>query len=225
MFHLFGNTTNIVSWVDDPNRRGTSGILSSCIITMVLCIWTALHLNLPLRSHAKQKWYAKGHSWRKFGWLVLTLLAPEIAVYTAWYQYREARKVKDLGISVRNEVSVDDPGAGADKKWSMVHAFYAIMGGFVIDVGNRVSFLPGQRRGMTLTVNGIEFIARRYPQLLPDVQEEDIKDRSKADALAKLVVCVQAVWFMTQCIRRIASGLPITLLEVCFLSPTCVTKS
>lgn len=148
-----------------------------------------------------------------------------MAVYTAWFQYREARKVKNLGISVRNEASVDDPGAGADKKWSMVHAFYAIMGGFVIDVRNGASFLPGQRRGMTLTVNGIEFIARRYPQLLPDVQEEDIKDRSKADALAKLVVCVQAAWFMTQCIGRIASGLPITLLEVCLLSPTSLTMS
>ncbi|KAG7006666.1 hypothetical protein G7Y79_00013g034380 [Physcia stellaris] len=214
MFSIFGNNTNIVSWVDDPNRRGTSGILSSCIITMVLCVWTALHLNLPHHSHAKQKWYAKRHSWRKFGWLVLTLLAPEFAVYTAWFQYREARKVKNLGISVRNEVSVYDPGAGPDKKWSMVHAFYAVMGGFVIDVGDGASFLPGQRRRMTLTVNGIEFIARRYPQLLPGVQEEDIEDRSKADALAKLVVCVQAAWFMTQCIGRIASGLPITLLEL-----------
>ena len=83
MFSIFGNSTNIVSWVDDPHSRGTLEILTSCIVTIFLCVWTALHLNLPLPINAKQPWYAKRQFWRKIGWLILTLLAPEMAMYTA----------------------------------------------------------------------------------------------------------------------------------------------
>ena len=76
---LFGNGTEIVHWRSSPNTRSTLDILITCIITLLLCVWTAVHLNI---SQPASVWRPR---LRKFGWLVLALLAPEIVVYTAWY--------------------------------------------------------------------------------------------------------------------------------------------
>ncbi|KAF1967320.1 hypothetical protein BU23DRAFT_573344 [Bimuria novae-zelandiae CBS 107.79] len=43
------------------------------------------------------------------------------------------------------------------------------------------------------------------PWLLPDIFKADIKDKSKADALAKAIVCIQSIWFMVQSIGRMTS--------------------
>ena len=76
---IFGNGTDIVHWQPNPQIRGTFDILSTCIITMLLCVWTAVHLNVS----------PPGTVWaprlRKIGWLILALLAPEMVAYTAWY--------------------------------------------------------------------------------------------------------------------------------------------
>ncbi|KAI9671812.1 MAG: hypothetical protein M1831_003340 [Alyxoria varia] len=49
---------------------------------------------------------------------------------------------------------------------------------------------------------------------LPNVPEEDILDKSKANGLAKLLVMAQASWMLLQCIGRLYARLPVTLLEV-----------
>lgn len=76
---FFGNGTEIVHWKDGPTTRGTFDIVSSCVITLILCAWTAVHLNIA----------PPGESWRpmlrKTGWLLLALLAPEMVAYTAWW--------------------------------------------------------------------------------------------------------------------------------------------
>lgn len=76
---LFGNGTNIVHWKASPTKRGTFDILTTCIITMLLCVWTAVHLNIP--SPDEGFWKPK---FRKTGWLILALIAPEMVAYTAW---------------------------------------------------------------------------------------------------------------------------------------------
>ena len=43
----FGTARNETVWQPEPGNRGTYGLLSSCVITMVLCVWTAVHLNIP----------------------------------------------------------------------------------------------------------------------------------------------------------------------------------
>lgn len=85
-FNIFGNATTATpaNWKPEPDTRGTWSVLSSCLLTLVLCLWTALHLNIPQHGRvSKQKW-------QKIGWLILGLLAPEIVAYTAWYQQRAA---------------------------------------------------------------------------------------------------------------------------------------
>ncbi len=50
----------------------------------------------------------------------------------------------------------------------------------MIDVDSKDPFLPGHRKRMTLTAKGIQFIAERFPTLLPELSEADIRDKSKA---------------------------------------------
>ena len=101
-------------------------------------------------------------------------------------------------------------------EWTKVHSFYAGMGGFVINTKNpeipkSEAYVPGSPR-VTLTVDGIFLLANLGR--LPDISIESIEDRSKANNLAKGLVCLQAAWIIVQCIARLASHLPITLLEV-----------
>jgi hypothetical protein len=97
----------------------------------------------------------------------------------------------------------------------MVHSFYAGMGGFIVEpdvsADGGPPFIPGSQR-LTLTARGIAFLARCGH--LPNIHKDDIVDKSKADGLAKSLVCIQAGWMVVQAIGRVALGLPVTLLEV-----------
>ena len=106
----------------------------------------------------------------------------------------------------------------------MKTGFYAIMGGFVIEIEGEKSFFPNQRRSMTLTGKGIQYVAEHFPTLFPNVSEEDIADKSKAGRLRKSTVCIQAGWFITQCITRMPMALLITLLKVLFYECKAMKK-
>lgn len=56
--------------------------------------------------------------------------------------------------------------------------------------------------------------------VLTPPSEEEIKDRSKSDAFSKLIVLIQTLWFVMQCIARHIEHLPITELEVATLAYT-----
>jgi len=102
-------------------------------------------------------------------------------------------------------------------KWTRTHSFYVISGGFVYDTSDfpeDEKFLPGKRERVTLSPNGAEYLTEKHPEFIPDIPEATIKDKSKANALAKTLVCLQAIWFILQCIIRLAEGLSISLLEL-----------
>jgi hypothetical protein len=89
------------------------------------------------------------------------------------------------------------------------------MGGFAFDVSNESE--PFLRDGtapsrVVLTARGVRLLAKCG--LLPPITAEFIADKSKADSLAKVLVCGQATWCLVQFIGRKASHLPVTLLEV-----------
>ena len=50
--------------------------------------------------------------------------------------------------------------------------------------------------------------------LLDPIRQDVIAEKTKADYITKVVVIVQAGWFIAQCIARIIEGLPLTLLEI-----------
>lgn len=348
MFDIFGNGTipPPVNWEPDASTRGTADILSTCLITLGLCLWSALHLSIPQHGKSsQQKWY-------KCGWLVLGLFAPELVAYTAWAQLKAARELdiqmkqllreapdssvraerngplkqtsgRDLeegnsteqhdesqtgeenmrlrqfsvarenqppgtasdetrpraddgpgwsrfpvvmdprsnspnitvagnrhqlvdensdsksfvsgGSETRHHIKVDEadtelckesskPTTLPDGKtnlkkrrhpWTMTHSFYAIMGGFAFDTSDaEPNFLPNHRSRLCISAYGLSYIAKKAPELIPDVAEKQIRDKSKADSLAKFIVCLQALWFCVQCITRVSQRKAISLLEL-----------
>lgn len=64
----------------------------------------------------------------------------------------------------------------------------------------------------TLTPHGVLWMAERG--WLPLVSPDFVDDKSKVDALAKILVCFQAFWMIMQAIGRVAANQPVTLLEL-----------
>jgi hypothetical protein len=90
------------------------------------------------------------------------------------------------------------------------------MGGFVVDLDSptllkKPPFLRNVTR-LTFTPKGVLLLARCG--YLPSVPLSEIKDKSKTDEMGKLLACIQALWMVIQIITRLASGMPITLLEI-----------
>lgn len=65
---------------------------------------------------------------------------------------------------------------------------------------------------MTLTPRGLMQLTRAG--LLPHVTNEEVTEKSKANTAAKIMVCIQASWFLLQAVARLAQKLPLTLLEI-----------
>lgn len=79
------NDTIVSGWVDDPDGRGTFTIASSCVLTLSLCVYTAIHLNVrPHRKTELQSWIETTK------WVIFGILAPELVVFVAWRQYVSA---------------------------------------------------------------------------------------------------------------------------------------
>lgn len=91
--------------------------------------------------------------------------------------------------------------------WKLEQAFFAVAGGLCVESS---SFYPLDR--LTFTPIGVLVLAKAG--LLPIVEPTIVKDKSKADGLGKCIVCIQAAWFLVQCLARLAQRLPLTLLEV-----------
>ena len=80
------NTTTI-AWKGDPDYRGTFNIMSACLSTLLICVWTAIHDDVT-----------KGRQWhevvlRKMCWFLVGLLAPECILYIAFCQYMAAKEL------------------------------------------------------------------------------------------------------------------------------------
>ncbi|OQN97222.1 hypothetical protein B0A48_16764 [Cryoendolithus antarcticus] len=92
MLRPFGNVTVLppAQWHAEPQSRGTFNILSNCLITMLLCIWTSVHLNLP--EHRKEH----AQAYRKLSWMLIGLLVPEFVVWNAWEQRKRVKQLSAL---------------------------------------------------------------------------------------------------------------------------------
>jgi hypothetical protein len=91
-------------------------------------------------------------------------------------------------------------------QFDMVYAHYVLMGGFAADI---TQFHNAYGR-VTITADGVLFLAR-YGHFC-DIKKGEIQDKSKADVLAKGLVCVQVLWVAGQAFARFVAGYPISLL-------------
>ncbi|KAJ7920673.1 hypothetical protein B0H13DRAFT_1605220 [Mycena leptocephala] len=126
---------------------------------------------------------------RRLWMMIVAVLAPEFMVGFAARQLYIARRFsKKFDISIR-------------------HGFFMSMGGFVSRNGRRPIVTSKQLDD--------------FPEYLADIQTvrtEDIKDKSKGDALSKSVAVVQQLWFTTQCLARVHQHLSVTQLELVTLA-------
>jgi hypothetical protein len=84
-----GDDKGTFQWQPDPNNgRGTWTILSTCIITLFLCVYTALHLNIPAYKSSKLSLFGIRLKYVFFG-----LLAPEVLVFNSWRQRTVASSI------------------------------------------------------------------------------------------------------------------------------------
>lgn len=75
-----------VAWHSAPNERGTWDLVVSCVLTLMICVWSALHLNVPTH-HSR----LRDRNIRRLRWILLGIFAPEVVVSTAFAQYLTAR--------------------------------------------------------------------------------------------------------------------------------------
>ena len=229
----------ISGWVSSGDNRGTFDIVSACVLTMGLCVWSALHLNIPRKGESiVQEWA------RNLRWMLAGLTGPELVVFSAWRQYASARILRDNLKEIQGKVVPysnfgKDPRPDPSNKsaplssninsrhssrqdtmtqieWTITHGFYAGMGGFVFDVSHEEApYLPASNgRRTRLTLTPIAIIRLAESGIIPQISEDEIKDKSKSDGVAKALACLQASWMVLQVIGRVGYRLPVTLLEI-----------
>ncbi|GKT75328.1 hypothetical protein ColTof4_07751 [Colletotrichum tofieldiae] len=197
--------TKAAAWVESPAVRGTADILWTCIVTLVACVYTVLHLNVPMKSGMWATFRDK------IRWVFCAILMPETVLLVAVTQFRDARalrmelnKLRDKGLSV----------------FDLQFCFFVVMKGFQVPINE---YRPGP--------DFIEDVA--YPDSLPLSSRGFLKlvelghfdkdsmmtalrlgDRSKAGIFQKVLVTAQVLWMALQCIVRRAQGFPLALLEI-----------
>ncbi|KAJ4985077.1 hypothetical protein SVAN01_09448 [Stagonosporopsis vannaccii] len=101
-----------------------------------------------------------------------------------------------------NQNEEPHPRRSRRQPWTLVHSHFAMMGGFTLDTDAFWPEVTEVRRPL-FTMSALLKLAENEPDLLPNVSTEDIMDKSKANGLTKLLVCLQACWFAAQVIGRI----------------------
>ena len=130
--------------------------------------------------------------------MLLTLIGPEFSVAFAAGQRANAER----GLRTMREMGYSE--------WTLRHSFYANMGGFVLQA----------RESTPFPIHGLHlsYLLEKGYLDLPEITLEEISDKSKANLLAKALVCLQTGWFVVQCFARLAGGLPLTTLELITIS-------
>src|ERR1700749_745530 len=82
MENTVANTTTHANppylWVGEPKQRTTFGILSFCFSTLVICVWSTVHFNIPRRRLTNTRRF-----FLQVAWMLVALLAPEFLLFLA----------------------------------------------------------------------------------------------------------------------------------------------
>jgi hypothetical protein len=141
------------SWVKEPVKRGSMGLLWSCTTTILLAVWSTLHVNVQMAADATLYEASKRSTedvqppstvrailnwikrlflvtprhrvgWKhKLLWAVLTAIVPELPLIIA---LGELKFAKDL-LDQLQKLKID-----AFEDWDLKMAFYVVMGGYYV---------------------------------------------------------------------------------------------
>ncbi|KAK4210255.1 hypothetical protein QBC37DRAFT_292882 [Rhypophila decipiens] len=218
--------TLTTAWQSEPNGRGTFSLIISCLLTLTLCVWSALHLNVP-----GQKTSLRSRILEKTKWVLYGIFAPELVVATAAAQFITARWLrKQIELDSKYRLSRSDKSKGmSTRTWTLSQCFYAVMGGFAADSpwvdfrtrcradvpANSQDDTEGGcsvRKRAAITAEGVRLMS--FLGRLPHIHEAQIQDKSKADWMAKSLICIQVGWMVVQVIGRVIKKMPVSLLEI-----------
>lgn len=299
MFLPLGNSTiePHSQFHHEPTTRGTVNIVTTCLSTLILCVWSAVHMNIPGTRDSSRIQIV-----RRVAWLLCALFAPEIVAFVAWGQRQQAKAIlrtwyetfapppeseqlstplgntsamlEDLDIETLSSPPDSLKRIGVMRKiwlytqshflsplhsfakegkrrwklficrekhagrsetpqlsaglipWTMVHAHFVAMGGLALptkfgsESGPRSPFWPEKESSPVLTEAGFKYLCQVHPKLVPNMSEGDIRNKSKTGGLIKAWTCMQALWFVLQCLTRLGTDLPMSLLEFITLGHT-----
>jgi len=182
-------------WTGQPAGRGTIDIIWPCCMTVFLCCWTSICLNVPPRS-----W----NRWRRIHQKLLIAcmsgLGPEFTFQLALGQWSSARR------------SVKQFAQSGYPTWSMSHAFFADMGGFILRPSDWVEFPLNAKQVHYLVTHG--YLAFSDVALDPAI----IDDKNKKDPLTRFLTVCQILWFSVNCAARLGTGIGIATMELSVLA-------
>ena len=72
------NVTETVGFVREDNQRDTISLLISCFATLGLCVYLAVHINVPRKGESDVRILL-----RESKWCIIGLFAPELILYCA----------------------------------------------------------------------------------------------------------------------------------------------
>ena len=190
-------------WHSTDCGRGTSDILWSCLATVLLCVWTVIHLPVPCCSRFEKGQLVPGEpsrSWRN--WVigsgivpaVISVIAPEVLTFIAVGEFVHARKIQKKM---------------AQMGWTLTHGFFLDMGGFCLETPSGLRLQLDEIQLNSAITESPEWLSK-----LENVEEDHINDHAKSNPLTKFIACGQALWLVTQVISRVRQHQAVTLLEV-----------
>jgi hypothetical protein len=183
-------------WTSSPHGRGTFDIVWACLATIFLSTWSAICLNVPDSSDTTWK-----HLKRKIWITFISIMGPEYLLIFALGEWQSAR----ASVARFKQLRQDD-------KWTLKHAFFADMGGFVLRTSDDFSFFLNAKHIDWLLRHQVISTAQSEKSFL--LESKTIDDRNKSDTFIRVIAVGQALWFCVNIIARGVQGLAVTTLEI-----------
>ena len=201
------NDDLVRGWVATDCGRGTSDILWSCLATIFLCVWTAIHLSVPYYCgqqslSRRQKLVRSG-----IGPALITVIAPEFMMFTAASEFVMCWRRKE---EIKSLTQID---------WTLTHQFFVDMGGVCLR-STSGTHLQIAHNDVVQTMEASSILGKERmesPAWIPELEkltEDHVKGLAKSDTTSKLIACGQALWLVTQVVSRLCQHQAVTLLEV-----------
>lgn len=204
----FASSDPRAGWEPAPQGRDTMDIISSCLSTLITCIYSSVHFDVPRSTVHRDPLLRKLRSrdywlelWVKASFWLLGVFSPEMLVLHAFYEHMIARR------------DVRWMRAHGHAEWSMTLAFYADMGGFLVEEQREDHTVVHDTVRSGYEIHEILFRNHAPGKIkCPDL-EYDIADRTKADLLFKILTTLQICRFGLGTLVRWVVKLPVAPLE------------
>lgn len=92
-------------WVEGPKQRDTFGIFSFCFSTIIICIWSTLHFDIPITRQSRTQ-----RLFLHVPWGLVALLAPEALLCAAIHQRIDAGVLAKQALQYLPSQQLTKPG-------------------------------------------------------------------------------------------------------------------